>query len=208
MQLEVREVILGEDERWGMNIISLTDDPANMEETIKLSKQIEDIQMASDEERQMLYGAALIPEQKILRVPKDGSPPYYLVFSADTIRQIAYRWAANGYNTNVDMEHSGDLLDGVNVVESWFVDYPMQDKSTAMGMKLNEGTWALGVHVNKPKLWTKLRDSKTLGFSVTGLMQSQKIEMSKDEKLVNDLLEVMSQPDMVGKLLSVLDIDA
>lgn len=180
MELEVYELFLNElDEEIGMNLLSVVEEPAHDEEAIQMEK--EEIQMASDEERQMLYGAILIPNKKILRIPTDGRPPYYVTFSPDTVRKVAYKFNRDGNLGNIDYDHSRVIEKGVTLVENWIVENPENDKASALGMKTKEGVWFGGTHIPSKDKWNELKKSKRTGFSLDGTMLRKKVaEAPKD----------------------------
>lgn len=185
--MKVYEMILAEDDlEFGMNIISIVDDPANQEEFLMLSKQTENLQLASDEERQMLYGVVLSPDQKVLRNP-EGEDPYYITFSAPTIRDVSRRFMSLGKQNNVDLEHSRDILEGVTVTESWLVEDTENDKTKALGLNASDGAWVIGTHIPDKEQWLQLKASNKTGFSVDGRLHRKLVE----DKPVDILMELI-----------------
>ena len=175
--MKVFEMILSEQElEFGMNIISIVDTPATDEEYIMMSEQqLENVQLASDEERQMLYGVVLQPDKKVLRIPKDGSEPYYIMFSRNTVRDVSRRFLTQGKQGNVDLEHSKEILEGVDITESWLVEDSKLDKAVALGLNVTDGDWIVGTYVSDKKLWGELKDSKKTGFSVDGVLHRKEV---------------------------------
>ena len=67
--------------------ISLVESPAIESDFVYFDK--EEIAFASvNKEQQMLIGAILIPEKRILRVDGEGQP-YHVYFTKDTVKKLA-----------------------------------------------------------------------------------------------------------------------
>ena len=89
--MNIIEMLLGEDLKYGVEAISLVDRPAINEDWIALSEEpilLKEI----DKEKRIILGAVLVPDRKILRKDKDGNP-YYIFFSADTIEATSQDYA-------------------------------------------------------------------------------------------------------------------
>ncbi len=68
---KVVKCVIDEEGRLGITAMGLVDSPAIEENWIALSK----MQLsATNDERRMLYGAALIPDKEILRYDEKGEP--------------------------------------------------------------------------------------------------------------------------------------
>jgi hypothetical protein len=182
--MKVFEMFLNEEElEFGMKIVSIVEDPAMDSEYVMLAEQSEQVELAAVEDEQMLYGAIMIPNKRILRMPKEGEP-YFVTFSANTIKQTARRFMKQGLQGNVDMEHSRDIIDGATVVEAWLVTDPNNDKSNALGIDVPEGTLMVGTHIEDKEQWVQLKDSKKTGFSLDGSFRRKPIE----EQSIGELL--------------------
>jgi hypothetical protein len=178
---EIYKIIYGdEDEQGSLYGISIVDTPANAYEFIKLAE--EDVQVTStDEEKKLLTGVVLIPEQKIKRRFKNGE--YYLLFfDAPTIERLSQDFLIKGFQSNSTYNHLDDKwLQGATVVESWIVEDPLNDKANAMGFKdLKKGTWMITMKLSDD-LWSEYIESgKAKGFSVDSLLRLEKVNLKKE----------------------------
>jgi len=124
----------------------------------------------TDEEKQIVLGPAMIPNQKIFRKDDNGNP-YYVFFSPETIQMIADKYMRNKYIDNNDENHDGEALPDVYVLESW-IKQSNNDKSTDYGFEnLPVGTWFVSMKVNNPEVWSKVKDHQLNGFSVSGYFE-------------------------------------
>jgi hypothetical protein len=153
----------------------------------KMSKQY----FATDSEKHIVLGPAMIPEQKIFRKDALGNP-YYVYFTADTIKMIAEKYMRNKYTDNNDTMHDGKAVKDIHVVESWIKDSE-HDKSNKYGFEnLPVGTWFVSMKVNNPKVWEDVKQGKLNGFSVSGYFE-EVAAFTKEEMFLYKVAEVLKK---------------
>lgn len=131
-----------------------------------MSKQ----RFATDDEKRIVIGPAMIPDLKIFRKDSKGNP-YYVYFSSDTIKMIAEKYMRNKYIDNNDENHNGKAVSDVYVVESWIKE-DVQDKSSKYGYSdLPVGTWFVSMKVRNDEVWKKVKEGYLNGFSVSGYFE-------------------------------------
>ena len=106
----------------GVQFISLVDQPAMEVDWIALN-QSEYMIFNADVDKQLLYGVFIVADKKIYRKSIDG----YIVFTKDNIEKLVKKWAKNGYNKNVNFQHSDKMVDAF-VREYWLVEDSATDK--------------------------------------------------------------------------------
>ena len=170
--------------------ISLVKFPATESKWLMFAKDNDKpIYHFSSDEKQILTGAVLIPEQRIYR--RDGNEEYYVYFSADTIRTISEQFLRHFKNSSFTLEH-GDLTNDVTITESWIVEDTEKDKSSALGMSLSKGTWVLSVKVNNTDLWQRVKNGEFQGFSVAGLFCTKDLS---DEQIIEESERILNEYD-------------
>lgn len=146
---------------------------------------------AQDEEKHIVLGPAMIPNQKIFRKDADGNP-YYVFFTPETIQMIADKYFKNKFIDNNDANHDGKALPDVYVVESW-IKQSDNDKSTDYGYKdLPVGTWFVSMKVNNPDVWAKVKDHQLNGFSVSGYFE-EVAQFSREEMFLYKVAQVLKK---------------
>lgn len=124
---------------------------------------------AVSEDRKMIAGPIMVPDQAIYRKDPDGKE-YEVFFSAETIETYVKRFFRERRTTAVNEEHT-ETMAPVYIVESWIVDDPAVDKSATMGFSLPKGTWFGTMYVEDQKYWDEMvKTGKVRGFSVEGTM--------------------------------------
>jgi hypothetical protein len=143
----------------------------------------------TDDEKKIVVGPAMIPDLKIFR--KDGlGNPYYVFFSASTIKMIAEKYMRNKYIDNNDEMHNGKAVSDVYVIESWIKESE-EDKSNIYGYQdLPIGTWFVSMKVRNEDTWKKVKEGKLNGFSVSGYFE-QIAEFCREEMFLQRVAEIL-----------------
>jgi hypothetical protein len=169
----------------GVYAMSLVEAPATEEQFIALATDVQkEIKLSTlVEDKQILIGAALVPEKPIFRAGQDGNEDYYIYFSKQTVAQAAQDFVKNGMQSNFTLEH-GKKVDGVNVIESWIVDDEKNDKSRSYGLDVPKGTWMLMSKVEDTNLWKDyVKGNKVFGYSLEGKFGSEVRRELSDNRL-------------------------
>ena len=123
-------------------------------------------------DKQILAGPLMVPNKLIYRFDLENGE-YFVYFSEETIKKIAYKFMQKKYTDNTNIEHDmSEALNDVFVVESWIVDDPMRDKSlmySTDGQPYEKGTWFGMVKVKNKEVWDEyVKTGLVKGFSVEG----------------------------------------
>ena len=171
----------------GLTALSWAESKVNSFGKSDMSKQY----FAQDNEKHIVLGPAMIPDQKIFRKDKMGNP-YYVFFSPETIKMIAEKYMRNKYIDNNDLMHNGKAVRDIHVVESWIKESE-HDKSTKYGFgDLPIGTWFVSMKVNNPKVWEQVKEGKLNGFSVSGYFE-EVAQFTKEEMFLYKVSEILKK---------------
>ena len=121
----------------------------------------------SDDDKQIVTGPFMIPRQLIARRDEMGNL-FHVYFSQETIERIAKKFLADNNTHNTDINHNGAVVAENTLLESWIVEDPKLDKSTALGFNVPKGTWMGSYKINDKETWKKIKAGKLNGFSVEG----------------------------------------
>lgn len=183
--------------------MSVVQEPAIESDFIYLSKQkIDKFVALENNEKHMLFGAALRPDFPIYR--NDGVEEYYLEFSKDAVEKLARDFMINGFQKNFTAAHKNEV-EGITVTESWIKTDMEKDKSLALGLDadLPLGTWFLGAYCNNAEVWQKVKDGNYKGFSVEALVNVD--EMNFEEQTPTETVTETPTEPVVEVKESVLD---
>jgi hypothetical protein len=173
--MKIIELIITDEDKYGVNAISLVESPAIEEDFIHFSKQ--EVKFKTiDEDKRIVMGAILTPDKPIYR--KNDMEEWYVIISKDTIRKVAYAYLKKGRQSEATLEHE-EKINGVHLVESWIVDGE-NDKSKDYGMDLPKGTWMGAMYVENDTIWNDyVKTGKVKGFSIEGNFLNKAEAMAK-----------------------------
>ena len=179
----------------GLDIISFVSTPAIEKNFMHFKEEDADKFKfkATDEEKRVVTGPAMVPNQEIIRLDAEGNP-YFVFFTEDTVIKAQEVFHKYGKTKASNFEHEVGLRD-VTVVESWIVTDPKNDKSNALGFSdIPRGTWMVSYKVDNDKLWEKVKSGEVQGFSIEGVFSKNIVQMSaeSDETFFKDVQDILN----------------
>lgn len=190
--MKVIELVIDEtQEQFGIDAISVVEQPAIEIDFVALKKQSKYEFKEVDSEKRILLGSALIPNKQIYRNDEENGE-YYIYFSKDTIRKASELFLKNHHQASATYEHEF-AIDDMVVVESWLVEDPERDKAKVYGFDVPKGTWMISMKVDNDEVWADVKAGKVKGFSIEGYF-ADKLQMSrisKEEKQLQDIAKIL-----------------
>lgn len=185
-KIKVIEYGIDDEGTLGVYAISVVEQPAIGVDFVALSEQ-HNVKFKEDF-RGLLYGALLIPDQLIYRRNEDTNEEYYVKYSKETIRAIAYNYLKQANQNNATVEHA-KVVDGVSLVETWIIEGE-NDKSKNFGFNLPEGTWFGCMKVENEEVKQQIQNKDVLGFSIEGnFVVEKEMYLSKQEPTLLEEIE-------------------
>lgn len=179
-KMPLYELVLGENENIdGVSAISFVDHPAIEENFFFFNKQEQkdSYKFESIDDKYMVTGPAMIPNQKIFRLDNAGNE-FEVFFSEDTIVKCVELFFKRSQHNQSNVQHSPFMFEGVTVIESWVIEDPENDKSNALGFNaFPKGTWMVTYKVDNEALWEKIKLGEVKGFSIEGYFIQDLVEM-------------------------------
>tara|TARA_R110002124_G_scaffold104289_1_gene253996 strand:+ start:556 stop:1158 length:603 start_codon:yes stop_codon:yes gene_type:complete len=194
--MKIYEMLLGEDDQLGVNAVSLVNTPAIMSDWVALGDQKPILLAEVSKDKQVLLGAALIPDKPIFRKGENGAEDFYIYFSKETIAKTAQNFFKNNNQNNATLEHDAKLA-GMTIFESWIVEDSKLDKSAKYGLNLPEGTWAISMKVDDKDVWDNyVKNDKVFGFSIEGQFSNalrRESDMNFSDEVLDKTLDMIRQ---------------
>ena len=188
------------DETTGMGAISFVEDPAIESDFIYFNKDNRPMVFKVENEMEhKVTGCAIWCNKQIYRYSPDLGE-YYVVFNKETIDKIVHKYAKQGLNNLVDLQHNGVMIDGVVMVE-----YFIKDTEKGINPKgfedIDDGSLFVTYKIEDENLWNEIiaPDSEFKGFS---------IEINADIVPTNEYVEEEVDDDFeawLGELLKALE---
>lgn len=180
--IPVFEALLS-DEECGMIRISLVDDPAVMSGWQKFKKAPQ-MYAVQNEEQRLVRGVVMRADFPIYRIDNKGGE-YYIIYRADTIREMAEKYLAESRQNNVDTMHDGNEVDGVEMVQ-FFI------KDSAKGINpegfddIADGSLFAEFHVTNDDVWEEIKKGTFRGFSLEGVFG---FATEPDQQDINEIVD-------------------
>ena len=193
------DATLGED--GGMLRISLVDAPAVMADFVAFAHQ-KSVQMyrIEDEEQRRVLGVVMRADFPIYR-RDERLGEYYIIYRADTIREMAQKYLAEGRQNNVNLMHQGEDVEGVEMVQYFIKGKGLQPEGFE---DIADGSLFAEFHIVDDAIWDKVKDGTYKGFSLEGLFDLVPEEDKDDvQRIVDDLDGKFNETQKPNKKMKV-----
>lgn len=155
------------DAETGMFKISLVDDPAVMSDFMAFDKQRRpQMYSVQDEEKRLVRGVVMRADFPIYRYSA-GIGEYYVIYKAQTIRDMAEKYLAESRQNDVNLMHEdGSDVEGVQLVQ-WFIK---GDGVSVEGFDdIADGSLFAEFHIVNDEIWEAVKAGTYRGFSLEGV---------------------------------------
>lgn len=181
--METFKVILNDEEENGVFAISHVFDPAIEAMYVFMGNEKDvEIKLATvSDEKRIVVGPVLIPNQLILRKHPATNEPFNIFFDAETIKHIQEDFVSKSYQNNSTIEHDGELIKDVSFIETWIKEDDVHDKSVLYGFDQPIGTMFAMQKVKNDDVWNDyIKTGKVKGFSIDGVFDLEKINLKSE----------------------------
>ena len=160
--------------------VSLVDQPA-IERSFTCFEEQKPLQFKSNEELHWVSGPVMVPDTPIYRRNPDGFE-YYIMYSKETIRQMAEKLMKDGFQNVVTRDHDNNPVEGVSMVEMFIKDSTKGIDPSYTDVP--DGTLMASYKVENPEVWEQIKKGEFLGFSLSGYFSVEptgtEVEMSSN----------------------------
>jgi hypothetical protein len=146
------------------------------------------------EDEHIISGPLMLADIPIYR-NNEKFGEHYVTFSADTIKQIAIKFAKKKYQNNVNLMHDPTMIvEGCTMFESFIVD----KNRGIMPMKgfedVNDGSWFGSFYVENKEVWDNIKNGALKGFSVEGLFDYEEPvkTLTYEEQALKNIFELLN----------------
>jgi len=155
------------------------------------SKFAYSFQIISEDEH-IISGPIMLSEELIYR-ENEKFGAHYVRFSADTIKDIAIKFAKKKYQNNVNLMHDpSQVVEGVTMFESFIVDKKRGVLPMAGFEDVADGSWFGSFYVENPEVWDQVKSGELRGFSVEGLFDYEE-PLSPEEQALKKIEELLKE---------------
>lgn len=192
--MKIYKVKIDEDEQLGMDAISLVEFPAVEVDFLAFSKDHRMELTQFDEEKREITGVVCLADTPILR-KNEQFGVHCILFDRDTIRKMMLRYFKNGFNNRVNVEHRGEMIEGLTMIESYVKD-STRNVAPVEFKDVTDGSWIATFKVENEDIWSSIReDHKLRGFSLQGLFAyGEEVRLSAEEEYDSWLEDIIKNP--------------
>lgn len=170
----------------GILDISLVDYPAVKRDFVLFSQDKMNFSIQSEEKR-IISGVVMLADTPIYRKsPTAGE--YYIVFTRDIIEMMVEKMSFEGKLNNITLNHDGQLVEGVTLVELFIKDSSKGLNPTYLP-DVTEGSLIASYKVENVDIWNQIKAGEFRGFSLSGIFSAIP---SLDQPL-DDILDLLYQ---------------
>jgi len=176
-----------ENETDGIVAISLVEYPAVESDFVCFSTNKIQKYSIENEDEHLISGVIMLADTPIYR--RDGDYKYYITYSKETIKLMASKMLADGTFKNIDIQHNGEFISGVELVELYIKD-ESKGINPSFVSDVPDGSLMGTFHISNDDLWNEVKNGNFLnGFSLEGFFQVQKMNNNKKTHNVMNLIE-------------------
>lgn len=186
-------------EECGMQRISLVDSPAVMSNFVALAEQ-KKMQMYSvtDADKQLVRGVVMRADFPIYR--RDDNGEYYIIYKAETIREMAEKYLDENRQNAVNLMHQGEEIEGVQMVQ-YFIKDSENGVAPSGYDEIADGSLFAEFHITNEEVWKEVKEGTFKGFSLEGVFG---LQPNTDQEEVENIVEKLDGKFSNNKLMSKL----
>ena len=198
-------VVNPDDDEELMTCVSLVDFPAVEVDFLAFNKQKpeDNIKLFSFGENALerkITGVAIRANYPIYRYDRRGD--YYVYFDEETIENIVLKYSKMGMNNLVSLQHDGNLVDGVYMIEYFIKDSKKGIVPTGFE-DIEDGSLFCTYKIENEEVWQKIVNGEINGFSIEVMAEMERVDnieipLQEDEDYLNSL---------INELLKDFDVD-
>jgi len=147
-----------------------------------------------NEEQRIISGPLMLADELIYR-NNEKFGEHYVKFSAQTIKQIAIKFAKKKYMNHVNLMHDSEQrVNDVTMFESFIVDKKRGIMPMAEFKEVADGSWFGSFYVENDEVWQEVKKGTYKGFSVEGMFDyvepitAEQNALNEISKLLNELI--------------------
>jgi len=155
--------------------VSLVKSPAIESTLLKFSDEENETLYFANDEKQVIYSVAMIPNKMIFRKNIKGEPAN-VFYTAETIEKFQQDYFRKNANSGTNINHAEFNTEGIYPFENWIVQNSEVDKSKELGLTAPNGSLVMGFKIDNPTVWNEIKSGNLDGLSVEGKVLFKEVE--------------------------------
>ena len=173
----------------GITTVSLVEFPAMEMPMVMFSEDKKNMNFSiQDESKHNILTLIARTDFPILRVSEDGNP-YYVIFTKEVTENLCQKLMSEGYSQNISLDHSGKLIDGIQLQEVFLKDSSKGISPTGYE-DAAEGSLFGIYHITDDQLWKDCLDGKFTNVSLESYFTLEKFNKIDNKKTKNIMSKI------------------
>lgn len=171
----------------GVYCVSFVDNPATEVSWVAFEedKQYQKYSIVDNEEH-IVSGIIMVASKPILRLDSNGGG-FYVVYSKETLKQMAEKMLKEGFTSSVNIQHNNDkYVDGVNLVEIYIIDKEKGVCPTYFS-EVPDGSLVGTYKIHNDAVWEMVKNGDILSFSLEGVFDIKPVFENNNKKTYNTM---------------------
>ena len=182
----------------GITTVSLVEFPAMEMPMVMFSEDKKNMNFSiQDESKHNILTLIARTDYPILRLTEDGNP-YYVIFTKEVTEKLCQKLMSEGYSQNISVDHSGKLIDGIQLQEVFLKDSSKGISPTGYE-DAAEGSLFGVYHITDENLWKDCLDGKFTNVSLESYFTLEKFNKIDNKK--NNRFSMNKLKNMLKQLL-------
>lgn len=176
----------------GITTVSLVEFPAMEMPMVMFSEDKKNMNFSiQDEAKHNILTLIARTDFPILRITEDGNP-YYVIFTKEVTEKLCQRLMREGYSQNISVDHSGKLIEGIQLQEVFLKDSskgisPIGYEDAA------EGSLFGIYHITDEQLWQDCLEGKFTNVSLESYFKLEKFNNIKNKNHMSKIKEALKR---------------
>lgn len=145
----------------GVFAVSFVRSPA-----VKINALTFEINKSNNEEKRLVVAPLITANNPIFR-RDEVRGEHYVIFTKELISDVIEKLSKEGNELKYNIYHSGKLITGVFMIESYQVDLDRGVRPPE-NIDVEDGTWIATFKIENEDLWNLIKDEKVKGLSIEG----------------------------------------
>ncbi len=155
--------------------ISLVKSPAVESTLLKFSNEENEKLYFANDEKQIIYSVAMIPNKMIFRKDIQGESAN-VFYTKETIEKFQQDYFRKNANSGTNINHAEFNTDGIFPFENWIVQNSEVDKSKELGLTAPNGSLIMAFKIDNAEVWNEVKSGNLDGLSVEGRVVFKEVE--------------------------------
>lgn len=199
--LPIYKAVIGDAD--GMVVCSFVEDAAVETNFLAFAEDKKPMQFSiENEDQHIVIGVVMRANFPIYRYsPEIGE--FYIMYTPEVIREMVQKFFRNGYQNNVDLDHSFKLEDGVYIEQAFIKD--VENGINPVGFdEIEDGSLFFQYKVENEEIWAGIKDGTFQGFSLAGTFQIEETFNKQDNNNTDKEHKLMSKVTKIKEMLKAM----